>query len=385
MATSNPAPQPWPSETRGSAPPASTRADKASAEANALLAFRSETKTDAKPAKVGRSRWLKRLTLGSAIVLVLAATTVGVLSTQFVQAKRPPTPAAPTEVLPAPPAADGTLTIDSRPEGATVNVDGIVRGATPLKLTLPIGTHTLELQNGGATRSMPVTLQAGAIVSQYIDLAPSAAPLVGRLDITSDPAGARVTVDGSAHGVTPVSLTSIAPGSHAVIVSDGDTTITRTVSVAAGSTASVVVTLAPAGATAGWIAFKAPFEIDVLEGGRLVGTTSADRLMLPAGRHDLTLSNAALEFEAPMSVQVLAGKTATPPIAVPNGSLSINAIPWADVFLDGQAIGTTPLANLSVPIGSHEILCKHPQLGERRQTVVVKARTPIRVGLTFDK
>jgi serine/threonine-protein kinase len=65
------------------------------------------------------------------------------------------------------------------------------------------------------------------------------------------------------------------------------------------------------------------------------------------------------------------------------GLLSINATPWADVLLDGQAIGTTPLANLSVPIGTHEIICRHPQLGERRQTVTVKAGSPLRVGISF--
>jgi hypothetical protein len=324
------------------------------------------------------------LTIGAAILVLVGVTTAAVLSTQFVQAKRPPTPAPPAVTTPA--VTEGTVTIDSRPEGAQVSIDSIPRGVTPLKLTLPVGNHTLDLQNGGASRSLPVAVQAGAIVSQYIDLAPSAAaPASGRLEVTSDPVGARVTVDGFARGVTPVSLASVPPGSHAVTISDGDTTVARTVTVAAGSTASVVVSLTPAGAAAGWVAFKTPFEMQVLEAGRLIGTTTTDRLMLPAGRHDLTLSNAAFEFEAPLSVQIVAGKTAGPSVAIPNGSLSINATPWADVLLDGQAIGTTPLANLSVPIGSHEILCRHPQLGEKRQTVVVKVRTPVRVGITFSK
>ena len=382
-----PAPQPWPSESRGTSPPASARADKASAEANALLAFRSETKPDPKTRRPARSRLVRLITIGASIVVLLGATTAAVLSTQFVQAKRPPTPAPPTSAV-APVVAEGTMTIDSRPEGAQVSIDGVVRGVTPLKLTLPAGNHTLELQNGGAARSLPVTVQVGAIVSQYIDLAPPAAAAgltVGRLEITSDPVGARVSVDGVARGVTPVALASVPPGSHAVVVTDGDTTIMRTVVVASGSTASVVVSMTPAGSVAGWLVLKAPFEMRVLEGGQLIGTTTTDRLMLPAGRHDLTLSNAAFEFEAPMTVQIAAGKIVTPTVAIPNGSLSINAIPWADVFLDGQAIGTTPLANLSVPIGNHEILCKHPQLGERRQTVVVKVRTPVRIGLSFNK
>ena len=148
----------------------------------------------------------------------------------------------------------------------------------------------------------------------------------------------------------------------------------------------MVVALAPAAGTgAGWLSFGGPLELQVSEGGSLLGTTSAARLMLPAGRHDLELANAALGFRTTLSVDVQAGKTVTPVVAVPNGSLSVNASPWANVWLDGRAIGTTPLANLDVPLGTHEIIWRHPQLGERRQTVVVTAKAPARVGMDLGK
>jgi hypothetical protein len=60
-------------------------------------------------------------------------------------------------------------------------------------------------------------------------------------------------------------------------------------------------------------------------------------------------------------------------------------MPWAEVLLDGRAIGQTPLANLDVPIGTHEVTWRHPQLGERRQTVVVKAQSPARVGMDLNR
>jgi hypothetical protein len=72
-------------------------------------------------------------------------------------------------------------------------------------------------------------------------------------------------------------------------------------------------------------------------------------------------------------------------ISVPNGRLSINALPWADVLIDGKPAGQTPLANLSVAIGEHEIVFRHPQFGEQRQTTVVKAETAARVSVTFSK
>ena len=74
---------------------------------------------------------------------------------------------------------------------------------------------------------------------------------------------------------------------------------------------------------------------------------------------------------------------ATATVTLPNGTLSVNALPWAEVWVDGRSSGTTPLANLAVPIGSHEIVLRHPQLGERRRTVTVTTQTPVRVGVDF--
>jgi len=46
---------------------------------------------------------------------------------------------------------------------------------------------------------------------------------------------------------------------------------------------------------------------------------------------------------------------------------------------------TTPLGNLSVPIGSHEIVWKHPTLGERSKSVAVTLQGPVRVSIDFSK
>jgi hypothetical protein len=73
----------------------------------------------------------------------------------------------------------------------------------------------------------------------------------------------------------------------------------------------------------------------------------------------------------------------TAPIALPSGRISINAQPWASVTIDDRAVGVTPLGNLSLPIGTHEIVWRHPELGERRQTVTVTERSPVGIGMDF--
>jgi hypothetical protein len=104
-----------------------------------------------------------------------------------------------------------------------------------------------------------------------------------------------------------------------------------------------------------------------------------------AGRHELELVNAELEFRKSVAVQVGAGTTTTPAVELPNGSLSLNALPRAEVTIDGRSLGTTPLGNVSVPIGTYEIIWRHPQLGERRRTVKVPATTPVRVGVDLNQ
>src|SRR5262249_25532466 len=160
----------------------------------------------------------------------------------------------------------------------------------------------------------------------------------------------------------------------------------RTVTVLPGATASIVASgVQPPTTTAGWVSFQVPFEMQVFEDGRLIGTTKTERVMLPTGSHQFQLVNEALEFRTTASVQIVAGKTTNATIAVPSGSLSVNALPWADVEIDGRQVGTTPLANISVPIGSHEIVWKHPQRGERRRTIAVTAGSPARVGIDFNQ
>jgi hypothetical protein len=72
----------------------------------------------------------------------------------------------------------------------------------------------------------------------------------------------------------------------------------------------------------------------------------------------------------------------SPPAAVAVlGSLSINAMPWADVWIDGKSVGQTPIANLQVSLGPHEVVFRHPLLGEQRHTVQVGGLAPARLSV----
>lgn len=311
---------------------------------------------------------------------------IGVVAAWLVWQTWTATPASSAPLSAA--SAPGTVDIQSVPAGSSVSIDGSERGMTPLRLSLAAGAHSVTITNGSISRTLPVTVTAGGVTSQYVELAPPQSQLGGQLEIESEPAGAQVEIDGVFRGRTPLVFSDMAPGQYRIRVLAGDTAVDRAVTVTSGTTAALVVAAAGAGnvtAAGGWLTVQAPFELDIVQDGRVLGNTKMDRLMLPTGSHRIELINGGLEFSATRTVQILAGKTSDIVIGLPSGRLSVNAMPWADVSLDGASLGTTPLGDLTVPIGVHELVFRHPQFGERRQLVTVKAETVARIGIDLRK
>jgi serine/threonine-protein kinase len=340
-----------------------------------MASFDAESEIAHKDERPERAEWrLHRLFL---VVFAIVACVAGVvLAAGYAMARR-------SEAL----AAIGEAQFDSRPSGAEVVVDGEARGKTPLKISLPVGEHSVEIKGESGTRSLPLIIQPAVLVSQYIELGPPTRRGTGRLEVTSSPVGANVRVNGAARGVTPIVLDNIEARIYTVVLSRGTATVSRTVRISANGTASVFAALdsevVMPGSIGGFVSLRAPFEMQIFEDGRLIGTTSAERLMLPAGRHQLELASSGLQFRTTMTLDVRPGRDTSLVVPVPNGEISVNALPWAEVLIDGRPVGTTPLANLSVPIGDHEIVWRHPELGERRQTVTVASSAPARIGMDF--
>ncbi len=283
------------------------------------------------------------------------------------------------------PSLTGHVALNSRPEGVVVSVDGVGRGLTPVEVDLPPGSHDVVFAEGAMERRLTLKVEAGARVSENVDL-PNAAHRSGQLEVTSDPQGARVTLDGSPAGATPLTIQNVTPGRHVIIVTQGETMVNRSVEVSSGASASVFVALAARGRDgAGWFAVDSPVELRILENGQLLGLSGGAPLMLSAGRHQLELVNEGIEMRLTRTLTVDPGKSTRLSVPVPNGTIAVNASPWAEVFLDGKSIGTTPLGSIAVSVGSHEIVARHPQLGEKRRSIVVGAQTPLRVSMDLSK
>jgi hypothetical protein len=292
---------------------------------------------------------------------------------------------APPRVATAQPAI---LTVGTQPAGAELFIDGRRRGATPLTLPIEPGAHTLTLRSAGAERIVPLTVTAGAQVAQYFELtAPGGITPSARLSIVTDPPGARVSVDGRPRGVSPLVIEDLAAAEHSVAVTSNTGSVERRITIEPGAAKEVVFSLARSSSAplGGWVAVTSPFQVDLLERDEVVGTSGTTKVMLPAGRHEVVLRNDRVGYEARRSVDVVAGSVATIEVVPPTAPLNVNAQPWADVVIDGVPAGQTPLGNVMIPVGTHEITFRHPQLGERTQTVVVTARGVNRVAVDLTR
>ena len=272
--------------------------------------------------------------------------------------------------------APGTLTVTTNPAGVPVVIDGEPRGVTPLTLELAPGRHELRLAaNGGNARVIPLTITAGGTVSQSIEL-PSAGPQTGQLTVRTEPSGARVTIDGMAQGQTPLTLEGLTAGNHTVVLANDVSSVTHEVTVQPGATASLVVPMSSTPQNApvsGWISVSAPAELQVYEDTRLLGTSRSDRIMVSAGRHELDIVNEALDYRVTRVVTVAPGQ-------VRRSGSSGRKARWRSTRSRGPTSGSTAnasarrrLGTSPYPSGPHEIVFRHPQLGEQVVRATVTA------------
>ena len=271
-------------------------------------------------------------------------------------------------------------------EAATAYRGPVVRAAQPPASTLPwklAAAAAIAIMAGvSAGRAKlfdrppdPVPAAAKpAAVPVEVPVSPT-----GSIAVETEPSGARVLIDGQPAGETPLKVDTVGTGSHIITLITPTTTLKRSVKVEAGKTTSIDVPV-----YSGWLAVFAPIALEITEHGRSVGSTEQGRLMLPPGRHSLTFANKDLGYSIVRRVDVESGEERALTLD-PRGTININAVPWAEVYIDGQRAGETPLANFQVPLGTRDILFKHPQFGERRMSTVVTASAPAAVSVDYTK
>jgi len=183
------------------------------------------------------------------------------------------------------------VTVASDPGGATVRVDGNAIGRTPLTADLSSGPRLVELELAGfarAARRITVVAQRPLTLPEF-----RLAALPGRLQVTSEPAGAAVTVGGRFRGETPLELEVPAGAAQAVRATRaGHEPAEATVTLERGESRPLHLTLA---AQHGEVQVVAePDTAEVLVDGQ-PGGTAGKVLDLPAVSHEIEVRQAGYE------------------------------------------------------------------------------------------
>ncbi len=180
----------------------------------------------------------------------------------------------------------------SDPAGAEVTWDGQPLGKAPAVVTkAPVGTHTVRLVLAGYDEvEQEVQIEPG---DKPAELTIALARMVGKLKITSEPAGAQISVAGKPRGTAPVELGDLPPGEYEISATlAGYREAKRTVTVKARDTATVEVVLAR---QVGAIEIKTvPPGAKIVLDGQERGTSPAQLENIPVGEHTLRLEVANL-------------------------------------------------------------------------------------------
>ena len=264
------------------------------------------------------------------------------------------------------------LDFTTQPDGASVVIDGTVRGFTPLTLhDVAPGRHHLkfELANHEPEDRFFSVGSEGEYVQQQATLE----PVMGLLLVTTEPDGCDVSLDGRSLGETPRLITSLtAQGVHRLLLQKPGYQA-RTLEVKFAGRKPVVrheklildsgvvnVTSSPAGA-------------EVTVNGVVRGVTPVTVTDVAKGRATVTLKLAGYA-NATRELSLRAGDEQTLFIELEGnpGSLRLSAVPdTARLYVDGVAQGRGPVGLANLKPGDYVVRAELDGYGPVEKTVTV--------------
>ena len=214
----------------------------------------------------------------------------------------------------------------------------------------------------------------------------TARPAVQRLRL-SGTTGAKVYLNGKYRGSVPFSQEGIGPGTYLVRAElEGYQTQERTATVKAGQDLELAFDMELLALAPGYLKVTVSPWAEVYVDGRFIDRTPLPApLQLAAGRHELVLRHPNRK-QYTQTLTIGPSDTTALSVAMPEafGFLKLAVLPWADVYLDGERAGTTPLgAALRLSIGEHELKLSGPGGKEWKETIRIKEGQTIERQITL--
>lgn len=269
-------------------------------------------------------------------------------------------------------AAPARVDFTSLPEGASVTVDGVLRGVTPLKafdLEQGVQHHVRFTMKDYEPADDFFSLGEGAYVTKHAELN----PVKGILLVTTDPVGAELSLDGYTLGETPRLLTNLdAKDTHRILVRkagyqdsklevrfNGRSPVVQHVNLVLDS-GVVTITSDPSGA-------------DVMLNGISRGPTPVTVSGIPKGRVSVTISKEGYET-ASREMSVRAGDSQDLFVALDPlpGRLVLSSVPdGARFYVNNESQGKGPVDMAGIKPGSYRVRAEMDGFGPVERTVNV--------------
>ncbi|HWN67692.1 MAG TPA: PEGA domain-containing protein [Haliangium sp.] len=275
----------------------------------------------------------------------------------------------------------GGILVEADVAGAEVYVDGQRHAdLTPTLISgLVEGTHMIEVRKDPALPwKQPVTVIADQTVKVKGELAATMKPPGGTVRVISNAVGARVFLDGFDMGPAPLDLKDVQPGEHVVEVkAEGYLPREDRVTVNAGTANVLKLDLQPqpqaAARETGKLKVVSPVpEAAIFIDGERIGTAPQEK-DLPPGEHFVVVTKPGYKkFEEKVELDVGQTMTVSAELAAVGALRVLSTPPGADVLVDGQVIGQTPLNQDDIDVGEHVVTVRQSQFYDYEQNINIE-------------
>lgn len=282
----------------------------------------------------------------------------------------------------------GTVMITSTPDSAAIKVDDtVIDRLTPLSIdSLLIGDHTIRITKVGYQPFIQtITVRENDTVAVNAVLVQAIAPeRYGSFSITSTPRGALVFVDGERTGkTTPCTVDQLVVGSHVLRLTKKDydpIEVSREIQADQETDVSLSLTKTvqgrepPLPSQTSFLKVTAKPWAKIYVDDRYVETTPvAQSIKVPAGVHTVKLENPDFEvWQQTITFKPDQTHTIDVVLKKEDGYLKLTVKPWADVYIDGRFLETTPIgAPIKLPAGPHILKLINPSFEQFEQEIVI--------------
>ena len=290
----------------------------------------------------------------------------------------------------------GLLLIRSEPSECEISLEGVTLGTTPKLITTlnSKDVHRITLRKAGyRSSSFDVRFQGRTPLVREETLILNSAIV----DVTSEPSGAEVTVNGIVRGTTPCTVTDVPNGRATVRLRlDGFSEEVRELSVNAGDRQTLSLVLKGLPGTLGLVSLPEGARFYVNDEFR--GKSPLTIPNLAPGDYTVRAELAGYGTET-RTVTLANGATAREEFRLSNtmGRLEIRSAPvGAQVLLDGKVVGTTrskdPGAEQSDPLmvpdvleGEHTVVLKLDGYADAVRHPQVKSEETLQLGVRLKR